>query len=807
MKKFKWIGGVVIAAILSVIVGMYFYLRSTIPDYSTDMTSSGVSESVTISRDSYGMPHIFAASEKDAVFALGFCSAQDRLFQMDMVRRAIRGQLAEIVGKDAIEIDQMYRTITAGKSVEEMYDALPDSLKELMIAYSNGVNLYLEQHSEKLPIEFSLLGYEPNPWKPADCLTVLYYMAWALNFSYDSELTLAAMINKVGEDMAKQVFIEYPAGMPTIFPSGYTMAHMSRTVDNIRLARSLTGAPMRGASNNWVVSGKKSVTGMPLLANDMHLGMVAPSIWYEAHWSTPTVNVSGVMLAGAPLIVAGANQQVAWGFTNVMADDADYYLEKINPVDSSQFEYKGNWESLDIQYDTIAVLNDSAHVFPIRRTRHGIIVDEITDSTVRGDTAYSIAMRWTIVDFGHEAEGIYRLNKAASIDDCEAAAELFKCPGQNWVYADDQGDIGFWAAVGIPIRNGFDGQSLLPGWSGEYEWDGYLPTDKQPHVRNPERGWMASANNKHMDDSYPYYITHCYAPSERFERIAALLTEKEKLSIDDFKRIQYDNYLLVGERWAPDIIAAVSGKELTETEKTALDSLAGWDYYAPKESVPAAIFHVTWQHLIENTFKPHLGDTLYEYFVSENNFTVHKAMQNLKSIPESDWFDNSETGERETLADVIAESFNQAVAELTSAYGENVADWHWGEFHTLTIFHPIGRVLPFVGGMLNIGPYPVGGGSHSINPSLYRLNGSYKMVAGASQRHIFDLSDIDNSLRIIPTGISGNFMSPHYKDQSEMWLNGDYRPFVLSSDRIEADIVTKMQIIPTSDSTKTENLN
>ncbi len=807
MKKVKWIAGIIVVALISIVAGMFVFLQSTVPDYTTDVSTTEISESVTVIRDQYGMPHIFADSENDAAFALGFCSAQDRLFQMDMVRRAIRGQLSQVVGREAFSVDEMYRTITSGKSVESMYEDLPDSLKLLLSSYADGVNYYLENHAENLPIEFSLLGYEPSPWKPADCMTALYYMAWALNFSYDSELTLAAMIDRVGPEMARQIFIEYPEGKPTILPEGYRLSEVSETIENIRLARSITGTPIRGGSNNWVVSGEKSVTGKPLLANDMHLGLVAPSIWYEAHWSTPTINVSGVMLAGAPLIIAGANDHVAWGFTNVMADDADYYLEKFNPDDSSQYLYKGEYERVREYTDTIHVLNDSSVIFPIRHTRHGVIIDDMIDDGIRGDTAYSMAMKWTVTDFGQEAFAIYSMNRAQNIDDCESAVNLYKCPGQNWVYADDQGNIGFWAAVGIPVRNGFDGQSILAGWDGEQEWDGYVPTDEQPHLRNPERGWIASANNKHTGDSYPHYITHCYAPSERYERIAQMLTEKEKLSVDDFRKMHKDEYLLVGERWVPIILDAVSSLELSDIEQQAVTQLQNWDYFAPKKSVPAGIFHVVWQKLIDNTFQSRLGDTLFTIFVMENTFTVHKAMQGLKDNPESEWFDDPGTDAIETLPNVLRKSFGEAIVELTEKYGDNPEDWQWGRFHTLTIFHPIGRLLPFVGNMFNIGPVPVGGGSHSINPSLYRLNGNYDMIAGASQRHIFDLGDIDKSLRIIPTGISGNFMSDHYSDQSDMWYRGEYRPFILNREKVEQNQQYRMRFISVKDSAKVENLN
>ena len=801
MKKFLWILGVLAAVAVSAFIGMYIYLKATVPDYNGQWQVAAISSNVDIIRDSYGMAHIYAQNDEDAAFAFGFCSAQDRLFQMDMVRRAIRGRLSEVVGRDVIEVDRMYRTITAGKSVEEMYEMASPELMRLTEAYAEGINYYLAHHEEKLPIEFSLLGYEPEPWQPADCMTTLYFMAWALNFAYDSELTLAAFIDRVGRDMADQIFIDYPKGKPVIMPPGWSLSAMQSSLSTISLARRITGTPIRGGSNNWVVSGDKSVTGKPLLANDMHLGMIAPSIWYEVHLHTPTLNVSGACLAGAPLIIAGANSAVAWGFTNVMADDADYYLEKINPDDSTLCEFKGQWEPLDIRWDTISVLGDSVVVFPIRQSRHGIILDDIIDSTVRGDTAYSIAMRWTISDFGREAEAIYRLNRASSVDDIEKAVADYKCPGQNWVYADTAGNIGFWAAVGIPRREGFDGQDLLAGWDGEHEWNGYLPTEEQPHVRNPERGWMASANNKHCGDDYPYYITHCYAPSERFERIQKLLTEKDKLGIDDFKRMQGDTYLLVGERWSPIIIAAVSAANPTEREQKALKYLKDWDFYSPPDDIASTIFHATWQYMIDNMFRERLGDSLFYFFLSENSFTVHKAMQNLIDQPNSPWYDAPETEGVENRDSVIAKSFGQALDYLDDKMGGSMSNWQWGDLHTLTIFHPIGRVLPLFGGMMNIGPYPVGGGSHSINPSLYRLSNPWAMVAGASQRHIFDLSDIDNSLRIIPTGISGNFMSPHYKDQAEKWLNVDYRPFVLGREKVEADAAYRMTFIAGPDST------
>lgn len=798
MKAFIWILSIIAVLVASCVIGMYYFLTTTIAEYDGEVAVTGITSEVRIIRDSYGMPHIYAQNDADAAFALGVCAAQDRLFQMDMMRRAIRGRLSEIVGPDVVEVDKLFRIITAGRSVEEMYADQPADVKTLLNAHADGINFYLEHHGGNLPVEFALMGYSPDPWEPVDEMAVLYYMAWALNFSFDSELTLAAMTAKVGPDMAAEIFTDYPPGKPVILPGPGRAQKTYELLDAIRLARSITGATLHGASNSWVISGDKSTTGMPLLANDMHLGFMAPCIWYEAHVHTPTMNVSGVVLPGVPLVVAGANEHVAWGFTNVMADDADYYLEKIHPENPYQYEFEGQWEDMAVKNDTIAIRDDSSVVITIRQTRHGVVINDIIDSSlhVPADSATAIAMRWTLTDFSGEAEALYRLNRATSIDDVERAAALYRCPGQNWVYADDQGNIGYWAAVGIPIREEFGGQGLLPGWDGRHEWSGYVPPGQQPHLRNPEQGWIATANNKQTGDDYPFYISHCYAPSDRIERITALLTEKDKLSVDDFRRMQADDYLIVAERWAPKILAVAKTAPLTATEKAVLDYLASWDYHTSADRVAPTVFHVLWQFIIENTFKEHLGDTLYEYFIAENTFTVHKAMQHLLGQEQSPWFDNPETEERETLDNVIATSIPEAVAYLEEQLGAESTGWQWGELHTVTFYHPIGRQIPLAGGAFNIGPFPIGGGAHSINPSIYRLAAPWQAVAGASQRHIFDLGDMKNSLRIIPTGVSGNFMSPHYDDQTTQWLEVGYRPFRLDEQAVEDDIVYHLLLTP-----------
>jgi penicillin amidase len=403
-------------------------------------------------------------------------------------------------------------------------------------------------------------------------------------------------------------------------------------------------------------------------------------------------------------------------------------------------------------------------------------------------------MRWTLTDFNREAQALYLANCAKNIDDLDRASRLHKCPGQNWVYADDQGNIGFRAAVGIPVRDGFDAGKLLPGWDGKYEWSGYVPTEDQPYLRNPEKGYIATANNKPVND-YPYTISSYYAPPDRITRITRLIEEQDKLGIDDFKRMHADQYMIMAEQWVPKIMVSVEAHENSELEQKALNILKKWDYFAYADQTAPAIFHVLLQNTIEITFKDKLGDSLYTYWLS-NPFIVHNAINSLLNNNQSQWFDDPKTDKIETRDDVLSLAFIGAIEFLSDKLGDNPEDWTWGKLHTLTLFHPVGRQIPILGKIMNVGPFPMDGGSHTLNPGLYRLTEPYRMLAGASQRHIFDLGNMKNSLRIIPAGISGNFMSDHYADQFDLWRKVEYRPFVLDREDVEADAKYVLTILP-----------
>ena len=789
MRVLKWLVSIFLVLIVVIIAGAYGYLRSTLPDYDGEMTISGLTGEIEIIRDSFAMPHIYARSDEDAFFALGYCMAQDRLFQMDMVRRAARGRLSEILGPDLVTVDRFFRTITAGRSIESIAASYDKETLAASKAYTKGVNYFIEHHKGPLPLEFTILGYRPEPWHFTDFVAVYYYMAWDLNTAFGIEMLHAAVIEKLGEKMAQDLFPDYPRGYPTIIPGQTASLEFIKTLARTREALGTEGG---GASNNWVVSGKKSATGKPILASDPHLGHGAPGIWYEAHIVTPNMNASGSLLPGMPFIIIGANENVAWGMTNVAADDADFYIEKLNPANPDQYEYMGRWENMTVKKEVIKVKGSRDVEFNVKLTRHGPIIDEVNKFEEAAGTA--LAMRWTAYEM-LEKIPFYYLNTARNIEDVEEALEYFKCPGQNFVYADSSGNIGFLAAVGIPIRDGFSGALPVPGWDGRHEWKGYATTAEQPHLKNPPRGWIATANNKHVDDSYPYPISHYYATPDRFIRIQQMLTARDKYNVKDFEKMHNDFYMVLASEWIPKILNALADKNLTDNEKAAKAILKDWNFVAKADEVAPLLFHATINAMVQNTLKKRMGDELYGLYL-KNNYMVLNAMRNLVSGGQSAWFDDPDTPEVEDLEAVITKSFKDAIVYLSTNLGTVVEDWQWGKLHTLTIYHPFGKSSPLMGYFMNIGPSPMDGGIDTVNPQPYRLSNPWEGYHGASLRYIIDFANMKNSRRVIPAGISGNFMSPHYDDQFELWRQGDYRPFVLDRNRVIEDARYTMKMMP-----------
>jgi penicillin amidase len=405
----------------------------------------------------------------------------------------------------------------------------------------------------------------------------------------------------------------------------------------------------------------------------------------------------------------------------------------------------GRWEKMRVKNEIIPVKDAGDVALEIRLTRHGPLVEQIRPGggPVRASPG-AVALRWTAPALQSPALALYRANRAKSIDELEAALADFKCPGQNWVYADRKGNIGYWAAVGIPLREGFDGKLPVPGWEDRYEWKGWVPTGEQPHLRNPPEGFIASANNRVVGDDYPYPFSHCYAMPDRITRIREMLKAKEKLGIDDFMAMHMDQKMVMAREWVPKMQSALAKRDLSDREKRALKLLDDWDFVARPDQAAPTVFHLTVERMIENTFKKRLGDELYaEYIQGKRLYAVFNALRSLVNRGESAWFDDPETRERETLDDVMTKSFKQAVALGEDLAGSDPAEWLWGELHTVTFHHPFGRFSGLAGCFLDIGPFPMGGSWSTVNPAAYFLDDPRFVFAGASMRYIVDLGVLD----------------------------------------------------------------
>jgi penicillin amidase len=784
MKVVKWILGIVLILLVAVVIVVYGYLRATLPDYDGEVVVSGIDSDVTIIRDDFGMPHIYADSEGDAYFALGYCIAQDRLFQLDLIRRVITGRLSEIMGESVVDVDKLFRTLTASRSEEEIVKGYPPEVLSALEAFASGINYYIENGDGPLPVEFKILGYKPDPWKVEDCVSVYYFLAWQFNGSFKTEMLRATIADRLGKELTDEIFSIYPENGPTIMEN-LPPLKVGDNVDYIKtldLAREIMGFEGGGASNHWVVSSVKSKTGKPIFANDPHVAHGAPGVWYEAHIITPTLNVTGAMLPGVPFVFAGTNGNCAWGGTVGMVDDSDYYIEKLDPENPNRYLFKGKWEEMEIKEETIKVKNGDDVDFNVRLTRHGPVIDDVNNFDE--PEGHALSMRWVAPERADAIVAIYHVNRAKTVYDFDKWVELFQCPGINLGCADDKGNIGYWLVAGIPIRRGFDGSVPVPGWDGNHEWAGYVPKEEQPKLINPPSGWIATANNRIEKDGYPYVISNCYASPDRYIRISEMLTEKDKLDSEDFARIQGDAYVVLARDWVPTMIEILSEAELSEREAAALELLEEWDFVATPESCAASVFHATTNSIVERTFKKRLGDELYPLYVG-SKYLVFNSLRKMFVNGGSTWFDDPDTEEIEDINFVVTMSFKDAVSYLEEEMGKEIDDWSWGDLHTLTIYHPFGKKSALMGKFFNIGPFPMGGGLFTVSPATYRLTDPWEVYHGASLRYIVDLSDENNSKMVTPNGVSGNFMSPHYDDQTGLWLDLKYRPLVLSREGVE----------------------
>lgn len=792
----KWIIRIGVTLVCVVLIGIglvYLWFQYTIqkslPQFSGHALVSGIKAEVEIIRDSYGVPHIYAQNEPDLYFALGYAMAQDRFWQMEFYRRLGHGRLAEIFGEDLVETDCFFRLLGAA-GINKQF---PEDRAFITNAFADGINAYLTDHSSRLPIEFKLLRYKPEPWAVDDYIAILKVINWSLSMGWWVDLTASKILEKVGETKFNQAFPVWPDDSAAIIPQeGKILSTLSdiilKTLSQVEKRANFT-AP--AVSNNWVVSGLKSASGKPILANDPHLMLTNPSFWWEAHIVCPTINVSGYAIAGAPGIAMGHNRHVAWGVTNVMVDDVDFFIEKINPDNPHQYLYKGRWEDMKVIEEIIRIKGKDPVKTQILLTRHGPILKEITEDSKHR----AISAKWAFADGLQSAKAPYLLAKATNINEVVEALKYWELPSQNFVFADTDGNIGYWCCATIPIRSKGDGFLPVPGWNGDYEWKGYVAFEDRPHLINPEKGYIASANNKVSTKNYPYFISRYWEPIDRITRIHQLLNTPGKLSVEQIKQMQQDIYCELASELTPKIVQALTKTSSDADVQKVQEMLSKWNFKMEKDSVAACLFEMTFRNMMENIFKDELGDELLQQYLKTSAFPP-RALRMLIRKGTSPWFDDINTANKETIQDIIAQSVKQTIRQLKDEFGDDMTRWVWGTKHTLTFEHPLGKKKP-LDHIFNIGPFPVGGSHLTINMKFYSYEKPYNVFFGASYRMIVDLSNTNVANHVLPTGESGQLGSAHYKDQLDLYLNGKYHPAWLERTDIDKHAKGTLILKPT----------
>ncbi|CAG0933460.1 penicillin amidase [Thermoflexales bacterium] len=793
----KWLTriiiGLFILAIILTSVAIWLVVRSW-PQTSGTIQVSGLQAPVQVFRDKWGVPNIYADNEPDLFFAQGYVHAQDRLWQMEMIRRLGSGMLSEIIGEETVSIDRIMRTMGLRRAAEQSLPKLNSESRAVLDTYARGVNTFIETHRDRLPVEYTILGVSPAPWTAVDSLLVGNILALNMSLNQEEEILRAQVVAKIGESAAGELF-QPDKNMPFIVPEemlGYRW--LKNAPDEFATVKEWLGdnSFLSWGSNNWVVQGSRTVSGKALLANDTHLGLQMPSAWYENGLHGGRFSSTGFTIPGVPLIIFGHNQRIAWGGTNLDPDVQDYYIEKFDDrKNPTQYEFMGQWYKLETVTETIEVKGAQPVNFTIFLTRHGPIMN-FTEQAEE-----PAVLRWNLYEGSQVFNSIIQLNLASNWNEFHVALQEWDALSQNMVYADVDGNIGYQATGKIPIRGPkHSGAVPVPGWTGEYEWQGFIPYEKLPFFLNPSSGFIATANNQVTPDGYPYQLCSNYFAGYRAIRITNLLSEPQKFTSEDMRTIQADTYSLSAENLRPGLLAILGSEDELQTK--VLAQLKAWDLYLEPDRVGASIFETWYLFMLHNTLSDELGDDL-AYWYQVDIPTGETTLLEWMSDPNTLWFDNVSTPQRETRDEIVQRSFADAVKWLSDRYGADPDQWQWGRIHTTTFVNdPLGQSgIPLLEAIVNAGPVASPGGMSTVNQSWYSWpNRPFSAFHGTAQRMIVDLSDWDLMLDVNSTGQSGHLFHPNFKDQIFMWQKVEYRPMPFMRAAVEKNAAAILILTP-----------
>lgn len=796
---------------------------------------AGIGAPVEIVRDAGAVPHIFASTRLDAFYGLGYVHAQDRLWQMEFQRRIGFGRLSEIFGSAAIPQDRFLRTVGFGRAARSAWERLPADAREAIDAYVAGVNAFLKSHhGSALPPEFSLLRFEPEPWTGPDVLVWSKMMAWDLSANYAMELVRHDLVARVGRARMEELLPPYPpnglsilGGVAPIEEARATTASVARDfrpaytngakdprdsswaasfaaglgAEN-PLVRDLLrgGAAAEGlGSNNWVVDGTLTASGKPLLANDPHLGTQVPSLWYLAHLSAGDFDVIGGTLPGTPAVAIGRNRYIAWGETNLFADVQDLYRERLDPSGTSA-EFRGAFEPMRFVTETIGVSGRPPVEVTVRITRHGPIVSDAINANnaeaaagPRAAPLEPLAFRWTALDEEDQTVTAFlRLNAAKNWTEFTAAIEHLAAPSQNFVYADTEGHIGYYAPGRVPIRARGDGSVPAEGWTGEMEWTGWIPFDELPHAYDPPSHVIVTANHRPVPADDPHFLSIEFHQPFRAQRITDLLAQRRPLTPDVFRDIQADTLSLHARSLLPLLLRRV--RPTDTADRQAVDLLTRWNFDARGDRAEPAIFGAWFSRLGRSLVEDELGTAATGSW--ERRFTfVHRFVVNAIGGGESSWCDNVGTPKPETCDEAVTAALSDAVGDLRRRLGDDVRQWRWQDVHRAVFPHQgldaVGLLRPLLS--LSV---PSGGDWSTVNAGATAVDRPFDQTEVPGYRQIVDLSPANDSRFLDAVGESGHFLSPHYDDFLDDWRAVRYRPMRMERAAIEQGALGRLVLEP-----------
>lgn len=822
----KWLATALGFALVLLVLFVFWSTRRPFPQVSGNVEISGLEDVVEIIRDENGIPHIYASSVHDLFFAQGYVHAQDRFWQMDTWRHIGAGRISEIFGEDQLDTDAFLRTMGWVDLAADQFIETSDIGKEALAGYVAGVNNYIADRSPaELGFEYTVLelvnrNYTPEPWTAIDSLLWAKVMAWDLRGNMKDEISRSLLLDDFTPGEVELFYPPYPDEHPIIIgnseprtpgpgldpPPVDVLASIGRAAANADAVDGLgIGSGLGVGSNSWVIGPGRSATGAAILANDPHLGIRMPSIWYQValHCQPKTdvcpYDVTGFSFAGMPGVIIGHNDRIAWGLTNLGPDVTDLYIEKLNPDNPLQYEVNGEWVDMEVRTEIIAVAGSDPVEVTVRSTRHGPIIsddfgalEDFTDNAgVPLPDEYAIALRWTALDENASLiDAVLSIDRATDFDSFRDALRLFDVPSQNMVYADVDGNIGYQSPGLIPIRNNGDGRIPVPGWTDEFEWSGYIPFDDLPSVYNPADGFIATANNPVVDGSYPHLLTSDWDHGDRAARIVEMIEADSTIDLEDIAAMQFDNRNRHADRLLPWFNAVdVVGEGGTVVR--AKEILSTWDRNNDVDSAGAAIFEAVWRNLLSLTFHDDLEEDEWPRGGSRWSLAVAGMME----LPNFEVWDEATTAEVENRDDMLAAAFRAGVAELEGLLGDDPDEWEWGAVHGAVFRNEtLGESgVGFIESRFNRGPFPAAGGTDIVNANGWYAAEGYEVTWVPSMRMIVDLGSLNNSLAIHTTGQSGHAYNSHYHDMAEPWSVGEYLP--MEWDRADVELGAEGKLV------------